>query len=306
MPSIKYYNQSAPFWDWVAGMESAANDHPFFNAYAPRTRDAREAERQVPADSSESEGTQPHHHDGPSPHPPPTDGPEGPHSPPPPPGPGSRHGGPPHHRHEGGPPGCGWGRRHGGGHHGGGRRGGHGPGFPFGGPPRFRHGGFGGFGGHDASQGFDLSSIAQFFGQQLGVNVNDDADKEKNEKTDTTGGKDFSPPCDVFDTEDAFIVHISLPGAKKEDVGINWNADISELSVAGVIYRPGDEDFLKTLAMDERQVGVFERKVRLGSRARPAMVEIDEISAKMEDGILVVKVPKLDSEYVDVKKVEIE
>ena len=155
-----------------------------------------------------------------------------------------------------------------------------------------------------------MNSIAQFLSQQLGLNPEENANAEgnKDEKAGTNAGssKDYTPPADVFDTEDAYVIHISLPGAKKEDVGVNYDADRSELSVAGVIYRPGSEEFLKTLAMDEREVGVFERKVRLGSRARPAMVEIDDISAKMEDGVLIVRVPKLDSEYVDIKKVDIE
>lgn len=73
-----------------------------------------------------------------------------------------------------------------------------------------------------------------------------------------------------------------------------------------MVYRPGDEDFLKTLALDERQVGVFERKIRLGSRASPAQVDVDSIAAKMEDGVLIVTIPKLDREYVEVKKVDIE
>jgi HSP20 family protein len=101
-------------------------------------------------------------------------------------------------------------------------------------------------------------------------------------------------------------VHVSLPGAKKEDVGVNWDAEKSELSIAGVIYRPGDEDFLKSLALDERKVGAFERKVRLGSRANPAQVDTDMITAKLEDGILRVEVPKLDKDYVEIKKVDIE
>ena len=145
--------------------------------------------------------------------------------------------------------------------------------------------------------------MAQFFADQLGFNPTTDENKSTKEKADS---KDFTPPSDVFDTENAYIIHISLPGAKKEDVGVNWNADKSELSVAGVIYRPGDEEFLKTLALDERQVGVFERKVRLGSRARPAMVDVDDISARMEDGILIITVPKTDAEYVEIKKVDIE
>jgi HSP20 family protein len=97
-----------------------------------------------------------------------------------------------------------------------------------------------------------------------------------------------------------------LPGAKKEDVGVEFDVEKSELSIAGVVYRPGDEEFLKTLAMDERKVGAFEKKVRLGSRANPAQVDVDAITARMEDGILRVEVPKLDSGYVEVKKVDIE
>ena len=122
---------------------------------------------------------------------------------------------------------------------------------------------------------------------------------------DGPSSKDFTPPADIFDTPSAYIVHVSLPGAKKEDVGVNWDADKSELNVAGVIYRPGDEEFLKTLALDERKVGVFERKVKLGSKADPANVDSDEIGAKMEDGVLVVTIPKTE-EFVDVRKVDIE
>ena len=96
-------------------------------------------------------------------------------------------------------------------------------------------------------------------------------------------------------------------GRKKEDVGVNWDADRSELNVAGVIYRPGDEEFLKTLALDERKVGVFERKVRLGSRQAPAaQVESEGISARMEDGILMITIPKVDKDFVEVRKVDIE
>ena len=117
---------------------------------------------------------------------------------------------------------------------------------------------------------------------------------------------DHIPDADIFDTDSAYIIHVSLPGAKKEDVGVNWDAEKSELSVAGVIYRPGDEEFLKTLAMGERKVGAFERKIRLGTRASPASIDIDSISAKLEDGVLRVDVPKLDSGYVEIRKVDIE
>lgn len=140
-----------------------------------------------------------------------------------------------------------------------------------------------------------LGALANMFQEQL---FGEEGTKNKEE--------DFKPEVDVFDTAEAFVVHVSLPGAKKEDVGVNWDAEKSELNVAGVIYRPGDEEFLKTLAMEERKIGAFERKVRLGSRANPAQVDIDGITAKMEDGVLTVEVPKLDSGYVEIKKVDIE
>lgn len=123
---------------------------------------------------------------------------------------------------------------------------------------------------------------------------------------DKDDNQDFTPEADIFDTPSSFVVHISLPGAKKEDVGVNWDAEKSELSIAGVIYRPGDEELLKTLAMDERKIGPFERKIRLGTRANPAQIDAEGITAKLEDGVLRVEVPKLEGEFVEVKKVDIE
>ncbi|MCJ1340620.1 hypothetical protein MMC09_005916 [Bachmanniomyces sp. S44760] len=299
MPSIRYYNQTAPFWDFIANLETAANDAANGGARGPEQQNTTQQPQEGPSDPPKYDGPPPS--DGPEK--PPGDGPDQPHQP--------HHGGQhhgPHHRH-GSPPGCGWGRR-GGPHRGGwggpglcrGREGFPGRGgFPFGGfRGRFGPEGFTGFGN---GEGFDMSSIGQFFAEQLGMNPEADSEKPKDK---TSQSKDFAPPCDVFNTEDAYIIHFSLPGAKKEDVGVNWDAEKSELSIAGVIYRPGDEDFLKTLAMDEREVGVFEKKVRLGSRAKPAAVEHDSITAKMEDGVLIVTVPKVDAEYVEIKKVDIE
>lgn len=135
------------------------------------------------------------------------------------------------------------------------------------------------------------------------------SNRNNNNNSDPAAAKeneDFTPEADIFDTSSAYIVHISLPGAKKEDVGVNWDAEKSELSVAGVIYRPGDEELLKTLAMNERKVGPFERKIRLGTRANPAHVDAEGITAKLEDGVLRVEVRKEEEGFVEIKKVDIE
>ena len=184
------------------------------------------------------------------------------------------------------------------GHHSGGEFGPrHGP-HPHHGHPHGHHmrgrGRGGPWGGRRRFGGFDpMDFVSSFF-------ENNNTDNEK------SGEQDFTPEADIFDTESSFVVHISLPGAKKEDVGVNWDAEKSELSIAGVIYRPGGEEFLKTLAMDERKVGPFERKVRLGTRASPAQIDAEGITAKLEDGVLRVEVPKLEGEFVEVRKVDIE
>jgi HSP20 family protein len=231
------------------------------------------------------------------------------------------HCGGPRRRRACGPGGWGYGGPHHGPHHAGPRHGPHegphhgphegphrGPHRGPGGPPgphygprgHGRRGGWGpwGSGGlfDNAGAGFDPATLATHFWNQF------------TEPTNNTeaANDDHTPDADVFDTESAFFVHISLPGAKKEDVGVNWDAEKSELSVAGVIYRPGDEEFLKTLALNERKTGPFERKIRLGTRASPAHIDTDGITAKLEDGILRVEVPKLDTGYVEIRKVDIE
>lgn len=106
-----------------------------------------------------------------------------------------------------------------------------------------------------------------------------------------------------------------MPGAKKEDTGVNWDADRSLLTVSGVVYRPGDEEFLKALVSGERRVGLCSREVRLPpvgaafgetGEASKEEVDADGIVAKMEDGILIVTVPKIEKSWTDVKRVEIE
>ena len=96
-----------------------------------------------------------------------------------------------------------------------------------------------------------MNAIAQFFAQQLGGDdranaTNDTATRDADEagttdKKSAGNSKDFAPHADVFDTEDAYVIHLSLPGAKKENVDVSYDADKSEVSVAGVVTRPGDE-----------------------------------------------------------------
>ncbi|KAL1800930.1 hypothetical protein ACET3X_001272 [Alternaria dauci] len=356
MPSVAYMNNSAPFWDFIAGLEQQGSRHPVF---PQDLNDETDDDREVPPHSSQDpfapfrwsgqflgggrgmpyRGGPPHrrheHHDDGSAHEKNQEATEqaetekndginaengngeGP----------SRASGPDRDAHHGGLPQgrCGGGRRGRCSPGGLGGAGTHHAHHPYGSSPRHgpHHGGHrGGWGpwarrgpasgrqymsggpfgaGDNPWNSFDPSAFAaQFFNQ-----FTDTSSFNTTNTTKANESEDYTPDADIFDTESAYVVHVSLPGAKKEDVGVNWDAEKSELSLAGVIYRPGDEDFLKTLALNERKVGAFERKIRLGTRANPANVDTDGITAKLEDGVLRVEVPKLDSGYVEIHKVDI-
>ncbi|EMC92257.1 hypothetical protein BAUCODRAFT_38289 [Baudoinia panamericana UAMH 10762] len=333
MPSVRYYNQTAPFWDFIASMEEQGASHPFFagmnnNNHNRQTDESDNEPQPNPWTDGWAAGFPfggpfahrgrhgpPRHPNGPPPHHGPHHHPNGPPGPPPPPaaehdmpdppeqvpedGPSDARGPPPPFEEE--PP-----------HHGPGHHGRHGPGHRGRGGMRGR-GGFGGRGrcggrgpfGHPAFGGpGGFGALAEMFQSQLFGEHNENSRAADDNKDDAS----FRPEVDVFDTTSSFVVHVSLPGAKKEDVGVNYDVEKSELSIAGVVYRPADEELLNALAMDERKVGVFERKVRLGSRASPAQVDVEGISAKLEEGVLKIDVPKLSAEdgFVEVRKVDIE
>ncbi|KAK0703797.1 HSP20-like chaperone [Lasiosphaeria miniovina] len=141
-------------------------------------------------------------------------------------------------------------------------------------------------------------------------NTNDD---------DYADSESFVPPVDIFNTPNNWTVHLSVPGAKKDDVAVNWDADKSLLAITGVVHRPGNEDFLAGMLSGERRVGMFERKIRLPpltsaaaataaatAAAEKEEVDADHITARMEDGILIVVVPKAEKEWTEVRKVDIE
>ncbi|RVD87439.1 uncharacterized protein DFL_001674 [Arthrobotrys flagrans] len=107
------------------------------------------------------------------------------------------------------------------------------------------------------------------------------------------GSQEFTPAVDLFDTPDSFVIHVALTGAIKEDIGINYDFDNAELQVSGVVHRPGNEEFQKHLVDGERRVGAFDRKIKLESNGKTVPVDADGITAKLENGLLEVTVPKL-------------
>lgn len=111
---------------------------------------------------------------------------------------------------------------------------------------------------------------------------------------------DFEPRADIFDTANEYIIHLSLPGANKSDINVEYDAEKSIVRVAGVVHRPEfSEELNASLVWNERrhEVGVFERQFRVVTDgSRPIDVDGDSMIAKMVDGVLIVRLKKAQAE----------
>ena len=152
--------------------------------------------------------------------------------------------------------------------------------------------------------GFDLSSFLNNLGTRLGVDLSGAAENAATPFTaprhTRSNDADFEPRADIFDTASSYTVHVSLPGAKKEDIGVDYDGENSVLKITGVVHRPGvDEALLSKLVVDgrKRETGVFEKAVRLGTKRDPASIDVAAITAKMTDGVLVVNIPKVEIKH---------
>jgi HSP20 family protein len=103
----------------------------------------------------------------------------------------------------------------------------------------------------------------------------------------------WTPPVNIEETEDAYIVEAEVPGVKREDVNIE--VDRNELSITGEIKEQEREGILRKRT---RRIGRFEYRVQL-----PDIADPDNVEAKLDDGVLRVRVPK--SERAQRRRIEL-
>ena len=97
--------------------------------------------------------------------------------------------------------------------------------------------------------------------------------------------EEWNPELDLYETEDAFIVEVDLPGVKECDVSVE--VEDSELVITGhrACERVADQRSVHRL---ERHDGLFTRRLQL-----PASIVHDKIRADFQEGVLRVTLPKL-------------
>jgi HSP20 family protein len=96
------------------------------------------------------------------------------------------------------------------------------------------------------------------------------------------GPAGWTPPVDLLETAEAYIVIAELAGVERDDLSISMHDD-GRLTVAGVRRERASEEYHRV----ERGHGTFSRTFHL-----PIAVEADRITADFRDGVLTVTCPK--------------
>jgi HSP20 family protein len=92
---------------------------------------------------------------------------------------------------------------------------------------------------------------------------------------------------DLYQTPDEVVVKANLPGMKAEDVQITVTNDV--LTLRGEFQQETKKDEASYHLL-ERHSGSFERSVIL-----PASVQSEKASADFENGVLTIKLPKVEA-----------
>jgi HSP20 family protein len=96
----------------------------------------------------------------------------------------------------------------------------------------------------------------------------------------------WAPPLDVYETRDDLVVAVELPGVREKDIQLSMTGDVLSLrGQRGTAVEAREENYHRI----ERWSGAFERHIQL-----PVPVQADKIRASYRDGVLEVRLPKLE------------
>ena len=105
--------------------------------------------------------------------------------------------------------------------------------------------------------------------------------------------REITAPLDVIDEGDRFRIVVDLPGFNKEDINVYVeNGDL----VIKAERKEEKEEEGRNFIRKERKYGEVYRRVSL-----PSEVDIDKISAKYNNGVLEIIIPKVEKEKKVIK-----
>lgn len=94
----------------------------------------------------------------------------------------------------------------------------------------------------------------------------------------------WAPRVDLAESENAYHIHVDLPGMSREDLKINYQD--GQLTISGQRREELSEEKGEYVRV-ERTFGNFYRSFKL-----PKTVNADDITATYENGVLEIEVPK--------------
>jgi len=109
---------------------------------------------------------------------------------------------------------------------------------------------------------------------------------------------DFIPAVNTREGKEAYHIELDLPGIKKEDVEINVDKNILTIKGKREVKREEKTDDYYRI---ESTYGTFARNFTL-----PEKIDVENIRAASENGVIEIIIPKLKVEKDTTKKIEIE
>ncbi len=107
----------------------------------------------------------------------------------------------------------------------------------------------------------------------------------------------FTPRMDLQELDDKIVLSAELPGLCEKDVEVSVDKEV--LVIKGE-KREEKEAKKVGRSFSERRYGAFERAIRL-----PASVDKEKVSAKFDQGVLTIEVPRTPEAKREVKKIPI-
>lgn len=108
----------------------------------------------------------------------------------------------------------------------------------------------------------------------------------------------WAPTTDIAETENEVIIKTELPGLKAKDVEVTLDKDVLTIK--------GERKFSEEVKREnyhriERRYGSFKRSFTL-----PSNVDLGSVKAGVKDGLLIVKIAKIEAPKPKVIEVEVE
>ena len=110
------------------------------------------------------------------------------------------------------------------------------------------------------------------------------------------GAAAWSIPLDVVQNSDALVVTASVPGTAKDDIDISVDDNVLTIQVDAKNSTKTEDS--ETFLLHERRTGSYYRALRL-----PEVFDYDGAEPTFKDGVLTIRLPKLESKKV--RKLEI-